>query len=184
MKKTFTVTGVALLFAMTAAATEWPKYEAYLGYDFVRFNPNSGFFPSFNANGGNGQFVYNFNKCFGGVVDVGAVTKGVLGGFPVDTTVLHFVAGPRITMNHEGRFVPFGQVLFGGAYGTTSARISALPLDTGIPGIIPPGLVLDPNIPISTRVNASNTGFAMMAGGGVDIKISKHMSFRPIGIDY
>jgi hypothetical protein len=51
MKKTFTVTGVALLFAMTAAATEWPKYEAYLGYDFVRCNPNSGFFPSFNANG-------------------------------------------------------------------------------------------------------------------------------------
>jgi hypothetical protein len=59
-----------------------------------------------------------------------------------------------------------------------------LPFGTGIPGLLPTGLVLDPNTPISTRLTASNTGFAMMAGGGLDIKISKHMSFRPIGADY
>jgi hypothetical protein len=88
--------------------------------------------------------------------------------------VLHFVAGPRLTFHHESRFVPFAQVLFGGAYATTSARLTALPLGTVIPGLLPPGLVLDPNTPISTRLTASNTGFAMMAGGGLDIKISKH----------
>ena len=33
-------------------------------------------------------------------------------------------------------------------------------------------------------MNASNTGFAMMAGGGLDIKVSKHIAFRPIGADY
>jgi hypothetical protein len=158
--------------------------EGFLGYNFVRFNPNSGFFPSFNANGGGGQFVYNVNRWLGGVFDMGAVTRGTLSGFNVDTTVINFVAGPRITMHNHSRFTPFAQVLFGGAYGTTSARLLALPLNTGIPGLLPPGLILDPNLPVSTRLTASNTGFAMMAGGGLDIKINKHMSFRPVGADY
>jgi hypothetical protein len=57
-------------------------------------------------------------------------------------------------------------------------------LNTGIPGLLPPGLILDPNLPISARIGASNTGFAMMAGGGLDIRISKHMAFRPIAVDY
>ena len=184
MRKSFLITGALLLFASIAAATDFPTMETFLGYNFVRFNPNSGFFPSFNANGGGGQFVYNVNKWLGGVFDMGAVTKGTLGGFNVDTTVWNFVAGPRITWHNHSRFTPFGQVLFGGAYGATSARITALPLVTGVPGIVPPGLILDPNLPISTRVTASNTGFAMMAGGGLDIKLSKHIAFRPIGADY
>ena len=50
--------------------------------------------------------------------------------------------------------------------------------------IVPPGIILPPNGPISARINASNTGFAMFAGGGLDIKVSKHMAFRPIGADY
>jgi hypothetical protein len=63
MKKTFVLVGVLLLTALAASATDIPKYEAYLGYDFVRFNPNdTGYIPSFNANGGSGQFIYNINK--------------------------------------------------------------------------------------------------------------------------
>jgi hypothetical protein len=107
------------VFAAAASATDWDRYEVYLGYDFVRFNPNSNFIPSFNANGGGGQFVYNFSKWFGGVVDLAAVNKGTLNGFNVDTTVASFTAGPRFTM-HRGRWAPYVQLLFGGAYATTS----------------------------------------------------------------
>jgi hypothetical protein len=184
MKKCVSVIGLGALFALAAIAEEVPKAEVFLGYNFVRFNPNSGFFPSFNANGGGGQFVYNINHWLGAAVDAGAVTKGVLNGFDVDTTVVNFVAGPRITIHNHSRFTPFVQVLFGGAYGTASARISALPLNTGIPGLLPPEIILDPNLPVTTRLSASHTGFAMMAGGGLDIKLSRHVSFRPIGADY
>jgi hypothetical protein len=156
--------------------------ETFLGYNFVRFNPDSGFVPSFNANGGSGQFAYNFNKWISGVIDAGAVTKGTLNGFNVDTTVVDFVAGPRITWHNHSRFVPFVQALFGGAYGTSSISILSLPLTTN--GILPPGIVVNPNLPISTRLVASHTGFAMLAGGGLDIKLSKHIAFRPIGADY
>lgn len=43
-----------------------PMKETLLGY--LRSNPNSGFIPPSNANGGVGQFVYNLNKWIGGVV--------------------------------------------------------------------------------------------------------------------
>ena len=181
MKNSFVVIGAVLLFASVAAATDVPTAETFLGYNFVRFNPNSGFIPSFNANGGGGQFAYNFSKWFSGVVDLGAVTKGSLGGLTVDSTVVNFVAGPRVTMHNHSRFTPFAQVLFGGAYATSSTQISLLPT-TG--PVLPGGIVLNPNFPVTARLNASRTGFAMLAGGGVDIKISKNISFRPIGADY
>ena len=68
-------------------------------------------------------------------------------------------------------------MLFGGAYSTASAQVNLLG-----GAVIPPGIVLPS--PVTARVNASNTGFAMMAGGGLDIKVSKHIALRPIGADY
>jgi hypothetical protein len=180
MRKIIAVIAALPLFAMVAGATDAPAAEAFLGYNFVRFNPNSDFIPSFNANGGNGQFVYNLNKWFGGVVDIGAVTKGTLNGFNIDTTVLNFVAGPRFTYYNHSRFKPFVQVLFGGAYSTASAPLQVLNGSV----VVPPGLPIGANLPISARLTASHTGFAMFAGGGLDIMISKHMAFRPIGADY
>ena len=103
MKKCIPILGLSMLFAWTALAEEAPKYEVFLGYHFVRFNPNSGFIPSFNANGGGGQFVYNFNKWLGAELDAGAVNKGELGGFNVDSTVVNFVAGPRVTFHNKSR---------------------------------------------------------------------------------
>jgi hypothetical protein len=180
MRKIITAIATFPFFALVAAATDFPKTEAFLGYNFVRFNPNSGFVPSFNANGGGGQFVYNVDKWIGGVFDMGAVTKGTLQGFNINTTVLNFVAGPRVTYHNHSRFTPFAQVLFGGAYSTASARVSLLPDGT----VIPPGIIVPPDLPITARLNASHTGFAMFAGGGLDIKVNKHIAFRPIGADY
>jgi Outer membrane protein beta-barrel domain len=176
MKKCIPILGLSMLFTWTALAEEAPKYEVFLGYHFVRFNPNSGFIPSFNANGGGGQFVYNFNKWLGAELDAGAVTKGELGGFNVDSTVMNFVAGPRVTFHNKSRFIPFVHALFGGAYSTASVPIAGT--------ILPPTVFVPPNLPVSARLNASFTGFAMLAGGGLDIKLSRHIAFRPIGADY
>ncbi len=177
MRKIIAVMIAVPMFALVAGATDVPKMETFLGYNYVRFNPNSDVFPSFNANGGGGQFVYNFNKWIGAAVDLGAVTRGSFDNFNVDATVINFVAGPRITFHNHSRFIPFGQVLFGGAYSTASAEVTLLG-----GAIVPPGTILPS--PVTARVNASNTGFAMMAGGGLDIKVSKHIALRPIGADY
>jgi hypothetical protein len=190
MKKSLFVVGTLLVSALVASATDATKYEVFAGYSFVRFNPNSdcsasncgSFLPNFNSNGGDGQFVYNVFKDFGVALDVGAVTKGTLNQTAIDTTVLNFVAGPRYTYrHHDSRFQPFVQALFGGAYSTASTQVSILGGEIVTPHL--PQIVLS-NLPITTRLVASRTGFAMLAGGGLDIKINKHMTFRPIGADY
>jgi hypothetical protein len=197
MKRTCVVAGIVMLASLVAFATdEAPRYETFLGYNFVRFATNNGIVPSFNANGGDGQFVYNFNSKFGAVLDLGAVTKGTLGGYSVDTSVFNFLAGPRFTWHNHSRFTPFVQALFGGAYGTTSTQIT-IPVNSGntpanpivIPPVFCPTCAVTPletnsTVPISARLVASATHFAMVAGGGIDIKFGKHMSFRAIGVDY
>ena len=185
MTKSLRVIGAALLCAAAASATDYQQFEVFAGYSFVRFNPNSGYIPSFNANGGNGQVVYNFNRWFGAAFDAGAVNKGTLGGFNVDTTVASFTGGPRFTWR-MGRWVPYGQVLFGGAYSTTSLGLLVTPgVAAGVlPAALPPGLIIPPGLPVSGRFVASSTDFAMLAGGGLDIKINKHVFFRPVEASY
>lgn len=180
MRKIIAIIAAVPSFVMVGAATDFPTMETFLGYNFVRFDTNSGIVPSFNANGGDGQFAYNVDKYLGVVLDLGAVNKGILQGYNIDTTVINFVAGPRFTWrHHNSRFQPFVQALFGGAYTTTSA-----PVEVIVPAVNPPGGILQPNGPVTARLVASNTGFAMIAGGGLDIKFNKHIAFRPIGVDY
>jgi hypothetical protein len=195
MKRNLFAVGAVLLSAMVAYATDFDRYEVFAGYSFVRFHPNSGcsvtpncgsFLPNFNANGGSGQFVYNFKDGLGVALDLGAVTKGELNQTAIDTTVFNFVAGPRYTFRHhvfhESRFQPFVQALFGGAYSTASTHVDIL--GSTIVNPLPPGLVVNPNLPISARLVGSHTGFAMLAGGGLDIKLKRHISLRPVGADY
>jgi opacity protein-like surface antigen len=185
MKKSLIAFGLILLCATLAAAQDYPKMETFLGYQFTRFNSATNA-PSFNANGGSGQFVYNFNKWLGAVADLGAVHTGSISGVPLDNTMSNFLFGPRVSFKYS-RLRPYVQVLWGGVYDTASTRIAAVLAATPsnpifIPGL--PNLPLIPGQPITARITASQTAFAMTAGGGLDIKISKHVMFRPIGIDY
>jgi Outer membrane protein beta-barrel domain len=183
VRKSYLLICAALLSASVAAATDFPTMETFLGYNFARFNPNSGYAPSFNANGGSGQFEYNFNRFIGVAVDLGAVNNGRLNQTSVDTTVVDFVAGPRYTLRmHHSRFMPYAQVLVGGAYSTTSTAIAVFPV-VPVSGPFGNGVVVGTE-PITARVNASNTGFALLAGGGLDIKLGKHIAFRPVEASY
>ena len=181
MKKCVTIAGVVVLFAWTALAQDQPKVGAYLGYDYVRFSANTNV-SDFIANGGNGQFIYNFNHWLGGVADLGAVNNNNQNGIHADTTFANFLFGPRVTFGgHKARLKPYIQVLWGAVYATTSTEILGIPTATVLPA--EPVTVL-PGQPISVRLGASQTAFAMTAGGGLDIKISKHVSFRPFEVDY
>jgi hypothetical protein len=178
MRKISVLIGVVLLFATAAAATDFSKMEVYAGYTFARINPHTNFIPSFNANGGTAQVVYNVNRWFGAVGDFGAVNKGDIGGVQ-DTTLVNFLAGPRVSMRHA-RWRVYGQVLWGGVYAASSVRV------TGFPVANQPALpvFIDPNSPLSVRVSSNQTAFAMIAGGGVEVKLSKRIWFRPFEVDY
>ena len=197
MKKCLLLFSAVLLTVSVAAATDSPTAEAFLGYNWVRFNPDTPTFPgfdglpSFNLNGGNAQLVYNFRRSIGLVLDVGAVHAGSVFGIAnditpnrgVDHTLVNFVLGPRYTFHRHSRWMPFAQALFGGARGTSSTSITLLQ-----GGVIwpPPGIILPPGTlqPVGATLQAERTGFAMLLGGGLDIRVGKHVALRPIGADY
>jgi len=177
MKKSIVLLGMVLLFALAAAAQDMPKMETFLGYTYVRANSATNI-PAFSANGASGQFVYNFSKYFGGVLDLGAVHDGNIGGFTIDSTAVNFLLGPRWSFRYS-RLTPYLEALFGGSYIAQSSRVSSI-VSTPTTGLVP----IVPGQPITSRLVASQTAFAMAIGGGLDIKINKNVSFRPIGLDY
>ena len=127
MKKIVWFFGISLITDSVAAAKDFPSAEAFLGYNFVRFDASSskiaGFngLPSFDLHGGNAQLVYNFRPDIGLVFDVGAVHAGSLfsivnGSTPnqsgVDHMLTNFVLGPRYTFHRHSRWMPYAQALF------------------------------------------------------------------------
>jgi outer membrane immunogenic protein len=75
--------------------------------------------------------------------------------FGVGLNTLTYMGGPRFSYRSSGRVTPFAQVLLGGA------RTSASAFGT----------------------SASTNGFAFSAGGGVDLRFTKHIALRP-QLDY
>jgi hypothetical protein len=159
---------LVLTFTTSAFAQDTSKMETFLGYTYVRANSTSTF-PAFSANGGGGQFAYNFNRYVSCVADTGAVHNKNIGGIRIDNTTANFLFGPRVSFRYP-RIRPYFQILFGAVYLAASSELSALAVDS--------------SQPITLRVGTQQSAFALAAGGGLDLKINKHVSFRPIGLDY
>jgi opacity protein-like surface antigen len=176
MKSFFTVLAASLFFALTAAATDVPKIETYLGFDWVKFHPDTADLPSFNADGGSAQFVYNFEKGFGVAFDAGAVTKDTFKGV-FSNRQAHFLIGPRYAFYSHSRFTPFGEILFGGGNASVSTDVLRAPM------VLPSIAITIPDN-VSASLTASRTSFAMMVGGGLDIRLSKRITYRLFDADY
>ena len=60
----------------------------------------------------------------------------------------------------------------------TGANIPVFPV------VAPQRLFPGANTEITAQVSATQTAFAMAVGGGLDWKLSKRFSFRPVSVDY
>ena len=195
MNRTVTLIVGALLFVLVATATEeGSKYEVFLGYTTLRtdvqnnnplLNEHVG---NFFMQGGSGQFIYNFNKWFSGVADLGAVHANadilnLKNG--VDDRTTSFLFGPRFS-HRTKRWTPYVQVLFGGAERSATKSVSAVTGEnTPEPPVVTPyGLFPGPGVEVTAQLSASQTEFAMTAGGGLDIQVSKRFTIRPFAADY
>jgi Outer membrane protein beta-barrel domain len=166
-----------------ASASDYPTAETFLGFTYMRTGSDNGI-PSFGMYGGGGQMAANVNRYFGIVADLGVVHNGDFGRSSLDTTFFNFLAGPRFTMRYK-RFRPYVNILFGGAHASTSEEINAVPVQIPTQPIFLPGQPTQAgDSPVSLRAVASQTAFAMAVGGGLDIRINKHVNFRPIGLDW
>lgn len=177
------------LFAMPAAAaprpdiySDWannpwnrhawglltPRYEVAGMFQYVNFMPGNT--SNFNNLGASGSFTYNANKWLGLNAEVGGYhfSRQVYGApiqnedgtitYPLNSVTGGFetyLFGPRINFRKFDHFVPFAEVMFGAAH--------AGPQLTG---------------------TASQSSFALAAGGGVDIILVKNLAWRFFEADY
>jgi opacity protein-like surface antigen len=146
--------------SLAKAQEEASKVDLYGGYYYARFNVNAnvpGIAPSatYIGKGGAGQLEYNAKNWLGVVGDLGGFYATSSGNGSFAGGVFTYLLGPRVNFRH-GTFTPFLQALFGGVRTTDGIAQS-----TG-----------------------TENNFAMTAGGGIDFKVSRHASVRPIQAEY
>ena len=173
------VLGSMFAFAQNPTTTtdDYKKFEFYAGYsannlldghpeDVEDVNSNST--PTYR--GWNISGVYNLNRYVGVKADFsGQYKKYTLVETPnrvrANASFYNYTAGIQVKDNKRSkRFSPFAHALFGAA--TSKVKIDL----SGFPG--------------ASSLSESNTGFSMIFGGGLDIKVTKRFSIRAIQADY
>jgi opacity protein-like surface antigen len=155
MRKLLIMCGLILLGTSSAMAQEDRGVEVSGNYQYVRFNPGSGA-SGINCQGGSGVFGAYLTSRVGVIGEFGACK---VTGLPSGASAheMDYLFGPRMYFHSHGRVFPFVQALFG------SERFSA-----GVTGI----------------GSGSTNAFAMTAGGGADVTLTRHVSFRAIQVEY
>ncbi len=155
MRKLVFLVGLFALVSLPAFAQEGGSKDVSVEYSFVRANPSTTAFSSFNANGGSASFAYNPRNWYGFTGEFSGYHIGQIGSASVSTDLFTYMFGPQLYFHHYSRFTPFAQELLGVAHDGSSAFSAG-----------------------------SHNSFAMALGGGVDVPFRGHISFRVGPIDY
>jgi outer membrane protein OmpA-like peptidoglycan-associated protein len=132
-----------------------PKFEVAGMFDFVNYHPG-GTFSRFNSFGGSGSFTWNVARYLGLTEEVGGLSYNRnVNGLGLHGGITTYVFGPRLNLRRFKYFVPFAEFLAGAAH-----------VGTPMTG------------------NTDQTSFALIAGGGVDIALTRNIAWRFAEIDY
>ena len=155
MRKLMIICGLVLLGAGSAKAQENRGFEVSGNYQYVRFNPGGGS-SGINCQGGSGSAGAYLTARLGVIGEFGGCK---VTGLPSGATAheLNYLFGPRLYFPTHGRVFPFVQALVGGE------QFSA-----GLSGF----------------GSSSSNAFAMTAGGGADITLTRHVSLRALQVEY
>ena len=155
MRKFMIACGLLLLTTVSARAQENRGVEVSGNYQYVRFNPGNGA-SGINCQGGSGAFGAYLTSRAGIIGEFGACK---VTGLPSGATAheMDYLFGPRMYFHSHGRVFPFVQALVG------AERLSA-----GLSGV----------------GSGSTSAFALTAGGGADITLTRHVSWRAIQVEY
>jgi hypothetical protein len=152
-----------------------PKAELFLGYSrFGTFNNNTvAGNRMVGLNGGSASIAFNFNRYlgivgdFGGYDDSQVQLTGTGANQPIvvnsSGTAYTYLFGPRLSFRNDTRFTPFVQVLAGGVHASTVTAANCV----GACVVLP-----------------VQSSFAFTGGGGLDIRLTHHVSIRAVQAEY
>jgi outer membrane immunogenic protein len=164
---------VALLVSSSALADQGrstplaeqgsPTVSLGLGYDSVLANAGPGQCGCFFLSGGHADLRLGFTGRWSAVADLGGGTASTVNGNPNGLSLVTVTGGPRLALRHpadsRGKVVPYVEALagFGHAFNTF--------------------------VPIAQPKGSAN-GLALVAGGGLDLRVSRVVAIRPVEVDY
>jgi outer membrane immunogenic protein len=148
------------IFAAGASAQSASLLEAGINYNYARTNAAPGACGCISLQGGSGWVGYSFKPSLAVVGEVASQHASNISPFAADLTLTSYMGGIRYKRGPRRGVSPFAQVLLGGAH----ASGSMAPGKSGIAG--------------------SPNAFAMAAGGGLDLRLSRHFAVRLIQADY
>lgn len=174
MFKSLLVLGLFSVAAIPLMAQDYPKFEFGGAYSYIRVNINATDYAvtpplkasqSFDLQGGKGEVVYNPASTIGLVAEFGGYdVTGLPSGTGASATLFTYLFGPRLNFNKRGKITPFGDLLFGGAHLSGSAKLATA---TG-----------------NLFGSGTSDSWAMAVGGGVDYKVANHVAIRLFQADY
>ncbi|MGH9936514.1 MAG: outer membrane beta-barrel protein [Blastocatellia bacterium] len=146
------------MFSTIASAQDAPKAELYGGYSAV-------FTQDFTLHGWQASIAGNLNNWFGMAAEFGGAYDSdtvFLGGSNIrrKSTLYSYLFGPRFSRRGGGRMTPFVHALFGGVH--AKAEVQG--------GVV--------------NGDATQNGFGMALGGGLDVKLTETVALRVIQADY
>ena len=170
---------IVLLSGPAAFAQDYARIEVPVGYSFIRFNPQH-VIGSFSLNGGGGGFAYYLNRIFGFQANIevyGSLDRAF--AFPSGGTaclaactinaqanLLTYHIGPIFKFRVR-RLEPFAEAMLGGAHSNVYGNL------------LKACQLACPVSPLSPH----NDGYSYVAGGGLDIPLSKSIAVRPVQFD-
>jgi hypothetical protein len=156
----------------SAFAQATPQFEVFGGGTWLRADVSPDLSPlgtaHLNAFGWNASATENVNRWFGGTADFsGAYSRptitdpvtGISSSNEVNTSTYTFTFGPTFAYRKASRVVLFGRALFGAANSRESTTSKGA-------------------IALGAPAKFSDTRFAIVAGGGTDIPLSRALALR------
>jgi outer membrane immunogenic protein len=141
------------------AAGDVPRLEVGLNYNYIHANAPPGECGCFGLNGGSGTVIFNLRPSWSVMADLMLGHANNVSNADHTTTqnitIFNYLFGPRYTRRRSSRFVPYGEVLLGGARE-------------------------DVNFDFTINRNA----FGLLAGGGVTTTIKPKIGFTIVEADW
>jgi outer membrane immunogenic protein len=143
-----------------------PRYaplEISFNYSYARSNAAPGQCGCFNMNGGSSEVAFHAFRALSVVADLTGERAASIGASAGDgLSLVAFTVGPRFSHRFaRGKFTPFVQGLIGSAH--------------GFDGLFPNS---------SGSLSGAATARAILAGGGLDLTINRHIAIRAFQADY
>ena len=105
----------AQAISMGSSNYDLSRFEFGVNYNYFHANAPPGHCGCFSLNGGSGTVVYNITSRWAGVADLTLGHASNVNNSGQNITIFDYLFGPRYTRRMSSRYVPYGQIMLGGA---------------------------------------------------------------------